>query len=76
MLQTLENNEREPQPESRLWFAVLEQAVDDYRKGKYREELNLFFFGEGGNNGWFKWICDALDVDSEAVVKELRRPTK
>jgi hypothetical protein len=62
-------------PERKLWFAVLNQAIDDYRKGnpQYREELRQFFFEKSENNDWFKWICHAIDIEPEAVVREIER---
>jgi hypothetical protein len=52
-------------PEKELWTAVLETAIDDFKKGRYAHELNLFFFGNGTNGEVFEWICQVLDINSD-----------
>jgi hypothetical protein len=59
-------------PERDLWCAVLEQAVIDYKKGLFRNELAIFFFGDGENNQWFRQICHFVDIDPSKFREGLR----
>ena len=71
---------RDHDPERRLLFAVLENAVDDYRKAlasrrgdRDLRELEEWF--ESRDTSWFcsfQNICDVLGLDAEYMRRGLR----
>jgi len=72
--------------ERALWCAVILQAFLDVMRVAYdvhveareicRERALAWFFSEQVNRGSFKWICDALKLNSSYLLKGLqKRPT-
>ena len=50
----------------RLWAAVLEQAFED-AQARGLEDAKKWFISEKSEVGSFLWICDALDIDPQAL---------
>lgn len=59
-------------PESRLWVAVLAQAVDDYRldreRGLGKQAAAWLTDRTSRGVGTMGWVCEVLGLDREAVV--------
>ena len=55
------------QPELNLWSAVLERAIKDWHKLKYRWELRQYFTSPSRGIGSFLWICELLGFNPEQI---------
>lgn len=51
----------------RLFAAIIGQAVDDLSRAAHREEARRWLLSETERPLGFKWICELLGVDLEAV---------
>ena len=58
-----------------LWSCVLLRAIDDLQDPKFREEAQDWFHDEESRKetGSFGWVCDQLDVESDAVLMAIER---
>jgi hypothetical protein len=64
-------------PETKLWTAVLIQAIEDLRDSKgaqsehWNRDAQVWFKDKSNKMGSFNWICDMLDLDNQ-TRKEMR----
>ena len=56
----------------RLWAAVLEQAVEDVKRGRDNSDTALSWFQSDSENvGSFLWVCGILGIDPESIKRIL-----
>ncbi len=69
------------QPERRLWYAVILQAIEDYQKDpgryniktrktikRYRDTAEFWIFkSKLKSPGSLHWVCENLELDIEAI---------
>ena len=61
-------------PEHRLWFAVLQQALLDYKEAGYHGDKSAaahWFRSDEVYPGSFLWICDIFDCSPSMIRAEL-----
>ena len=54
-------------PEIRLWEAMIYRALDDLRHEKRRGAALQWVLSNEEYTGSFRWVCNALDLNSSAV---------
>jgi len=64
----------------KLWSAVMEQAVEDLTLNGFnrntiriKHEVIRWFKSSNRGVGTFLWICEALDLDAQCILKGVGR---
>jgi hypothetical protein len=60
-------------PEANLWRAVIGQAIDDLSQPVLRLAAMDWLGSTAHGPGSFRWACDHLDLDPEAVSAALNK---
>ena len=58
-------------PETRLWAAVLRQAVDDLEHSDTRLDAKLWLESDDDEPGSFVFVCAVLDTDPARMRKRI-----
>lgn len=54
---------------SRLWAAVIEQAVDDLRSHAHLDNALQWLRSDNPRPGGFRWICDHIGLEPPHIRK-------
>jgi hypothetical protein len=64
-------------PIGQLWFAVLLQSIEDALSFTLDESTvaaaKRWFRADREDVGSFKWVCNAINLDSETVLQRVRQ---
>jgi len=60
-------------PEANLWWAVIDQAIEDLLDPDLNESTIMWFTSASDQPATFLWICVHLDLDASAVRAALKQ---
>lgn len=63
-------------PLGQLWFAVLTQSIEDALSFSLDESTvaaaKRWFRSEREDVGSFRWVCNVINIDAEAILQRVR----